>query len=549
MGQHEYMGSRGGDEAVHGTSPRGVPAQLFQAAGGRGLKEEVEHGVELFLVDNPAGIDFCGGFIGRDWSRFCCLEVYPGSHSCSVEGHIWKAPLLTKHAYIHCLSLSCGPRMDAAFVSPSLSLNNLSEVILIELEGAKTIKTWSQLFSLIESGVGILVNDDEVTEILAWQQREVSFAPTTPAKHRKVMDMIFGAEEEDVKPCRVIVSQLLPTTESSGDPMAVMVANWNKVVDSLERVQLAVPRLEYLLEKMTQDSEACMEGIDAKIMMVRAQVGKPPENFEGVPVPDLWNLAIHFESNLQELWTTLFGMNAGLKVAQSQIKLQKRAIVDSSLLKQHVEQAHAFMGKVYNEVVFTQQEMVKMQCASHSSGDAALGAMLAALEAQTCALEQNDVTSGSMMDLVKEMVEHLGLMEVETGNLKSSIGGDVVKIGSQAFHLSGEVEVWLTELGGDGDWADVFFDFISMLETCLDVSHMSDEHFAREGAAHKGGYESLMSGHVLSSFSTTVPALFNKVTGGPFSWIPTFKDWDSEDEWEGLVPDVNRRLLQWTKQH
>jgi len=54
----------GGDEAVHGTSPRGVPAQLFQVAGGRGLKEEVKNGVELFLVDSPAGIDFCGGFIG-----------------------------------------------------------------------------------------------------------------------------------------------------------------------------------------------------------------------------------------------------------------------------------------------------------------------------------------------------------------------------------------------------------------------------------------------------------------------------------------------------
>jgi len=63
MGQCEYRGL-GGDEAVHCTSPRGVPAQLFQVAGGQDLKEEVEHGVELFLVDNPAGIDFCGGFIG-----------------------------------------------------------------------------------------------------------------------------------------------------------------------------------------------------------------------------------------------------------------------------------------------------------------------------------------------------------------------------------------------------------------------------------------------------------------------------------------------------
>jgi len=179
MGQSEYRGSEGGDEDVHGASPRGVPAQLFLAAGGRGLKAEVEQGVELFLVDNPAGRDFCGGFIGRERSRFCCLQVYPGSHSCSVEGHIWKAPLLTEHAYIWCLPSSRGPRMDAAFVSPALSLNNLSEVILSELEGTKTIETWSRLFSLIESGVGISVNDNEVMEILARQQREVLFAPTT----------------------------------------------------------------------------------------------------------------------------------------------------------------------------------------------------------------------------------------------------------------------------------------------------------------------------------------------------------------------------------
>jgi len=64
------------------------------------------------------------------------------------------------------------------------------------------------------------------------------------------------------------------------------------------------------------------------------------------------------------------------------------------------------MGKVYNEVLFTQQEMLKMQQTSHSSGDAALGATLAALEARTSALEQSDVMSGSMMDLVlKETVE------------------------------------------------------------------------------------------------------------------------------------------------
>jgi len=548
MGQSEYRGSEGGDEAVHGAAPKGVPAQLF-LGGGWGLKEEVQDGVELFLVDNPPGVDFCGDFIGRERSRFCCILNDADNRGCPVEGHVRKAPLLTDHAYIRCLPSSRGPRMDAAFVSPALCLTHLSDIVMLELDGIKTIENWSRVFSLVESGVGILDDEDKVIEMLAKQQKEVSFAPTTPAKGRRLTELEVGLAEIDSKPRGAIVGCLMPTSESPGESIAVMVANWNKVVDSLEQVQLAVPRLEYLLERMTEESETCMEGIDAKIMLVRAQVGKPPENFKGVPAPDLWNSAVHFESNLQELRTTMLGMNAGLKDARSQIELQKRAAVDSALLKQQVEQVHSFMGKVYGEVIFAQQEMLKMQRASQSSGDAALGATLAALEACTSALERNDVTSGSMMELVKETAEHLGLMEVETGNLKSSIGGDVVKIGSRAFHSSGEIEVWLAELGGDGDWADVFFDFISMLETCLDVSRTSDEHFAREGAAHKGGYESLMSGRVLSSFSTTVPALFNKATGGPFSRILTFKDWDSEDEREGLVPDVNRRLLQWTEQH
>jgi len=87
------------------------------------------------------------------------------------------------------------------------------------------------------------VGNDEVMEILAQQQWEVSFAPTMPAKRRKMMEMDATMEEEDVKPHGAIVSWLLPLTEATGDPMAIVVVNWNKVVDLLEQVQLTVPRL------------------------------------------------------------------------------------------------------------------------------------------------------------------------------------------------------------------------------------------------------------------------------------------------------------------
>jgi len=200
---------------VHGAAPRGVLAQLFLGAGGQGLKEEVqevEHGVELFWVDQPPGVDFCGGFIGRECSRFCCILVELNGHGCSVEGHVRKAPLLPEHAYIRCLPSTRRPRMDATFVSPALCLTNLSDIVLLELDGIKTIETWSRLFSLIESGVGILDDEDEVIELLAKQQKEVSFAPTTPAKRRKVTEMEAGLAEVDSKPRGAMVSRLMPTT-------------------------------------------------------------------------------------------------------------------------------------------------------------------------------------------------------------------------------------------------------------------------------------------------------------------------------------------------
>jgi len=50
---------------------------------------------------------------------------------------------MVDHAYIECLPTLRGPRMDAAFVSPALNMKDLSEVILLELEGLKTIETWS----------------------------------------------------------------------------------------------------------------------------------------------------------------------------------------------------------------------------------------------------------------------------------------------------------------------------------------------------------------------------------------------------------------------
>ncbi len=87
--------------------------------------------------------------------------------------------------------------MEAAFVSLALCLTNLSDIVLLELDGIKTIETWSRLFSLIESGVGILDDEDEVIELLAKQQKEDSFAPMTPAKCQKVTEMEAGLAKVD----------------------------------------------------------------------------------------------------------------------------------------------------------------------------------------------------------------------------------------------------------------------------------------------------------------------------------------------------------------
>jgi len=543
----ELLGSEGGGVAG-GFQPigstMGVPSQLF--VGG----EDSEDQVGVVLVEHDPGVDICGGWVGRDKSRFCCAPVSSslGSvNSCGVEAHTKKAPLACRHAYIRCLPMRCA---DTAYVSPSLDYTFLPDTLLSRLTGTATIEHWSRLFSMLASSdEDEHIDEEQVEDLVARQNKSVSFMPTTPGKRLKLSN--FPELEDTPSPPDIKLEWLSPTAETTGDPYALVVANWNKMVDLVDRMRRSIPRLEFAVDNITAETSQLIEAVDSKVSVLYSQAGAPPKGYIGVPAPDLWGSVRGISSELSDLWTTVTTLNGSLRDSRVQIDNHQRSIRESAALRDRVNEIHNFVGTLISEVSLTQRELLNMQNGTQPGGHGDAAELVSELLSRVGALERKEIVSAATNDMVKQALTRIGDIEIETGNIKSTMGGDIVRIDDRPFHTPDELQTWVEDhMGGQGI-CDVFFDFTSMLETLQDVSMGSTGLMGTESVSSKAGHTSLINGRILSSFATTVPDLFNAKTTStvPFSRIPTYKSWDARDHRQGLVPDVKRRLIQWKEQH
>jgi len=342
----------------------GVPSQLF--VGG----EDLEDQVGVVLVEHEPGVDICGGWVGRDKSHFCCAPISSSLgliNSCGVEAHIKKAPVACMHAYIRCLPMR---RADAAYISPSLEYSFLPDTLLSRLTGMATIEHWSRLFSMLSStDVDEHLDDEQVEDLVARQNKSVSFMLTTPRKRLKLS--IFPELEDTASPREVKLERVSPTGETTGDPFALVVANWNKMVDLVDRIRRSVPRLEYTVDNITAETSQLIEAVDSKVSVLYSQAGAPPKGYIGVPAPDLWGSVRGITSELSDLRTTVTTLNGALRDSRVQIDNHQRSILESATLRDRVNEIHNFVGSLITEVSLTQRELLNMQNVTQT-GDTAM---------------------------------------------------------------------------------------------------------------------------------------------------------------------------------
>ena len=513
--------------------------------------EEVDVGV--LLVDVGAGADVCGGFVGKDKSKFCCVALGEGRSGCGVLTHQKKAPLKARHAYIRCPPAR-GSKADTAFLTPSLDTGPLPDVFKSKLLQEQPVAMWSIYFATVQDTTNELSEENQV-ELLDRGSRQVLFS-ATPAKSTVGRPFRSGNEDDDGSdvesdtkwpPLGAPIPEGSPT---SLDDKVVVGSQIRAITQVLDQVRIRLPKAEGAICRLGDDTAKALDGVDSKLTGLYGWTGEPDKEVVKIaPSPQLWGCMGSVLSTLQgqekqitELREHLAKTNAALSDAQKRLATQQSAVSRANAAKEASEGLKSFVARLY-------QDFEELKMASGNGGLTPTAACdIADLKARLDDVEIRAQSELPMESVVRELTERLETLEVDSSGFKLSLGGEVVKVNDQPFHSATELEDWLVDKVASEGVIDVWFDVVSMLETLQDVSRGTNEQMDSQSRAKKGGHDSLLAGRVVNSFATTIPEVFTKTNGDPFSKIGSFKEWNGRDGRTGLVPRVKKLIDIWKPQ-
>lgn len=131
--------------------------------------------------------------------------------------------------------------------------------------------------------------------------------------------------------------------------------------------------------------------------------------------------------------------------------------------------------------------------------------------------------------------------------IKASLGGEVVKMDNEAFHLAEEVKEWIVDcVRPVSGTYEFFFDVTSMLESLQDSGRTSDEAVDSQALSRKANHRFVSAARMLNSFGVSVPQVMNKKNSlKPFSLVPSCAKWKSNDGQSGFVKTIRKSLQLW----
>jgi hypothetical protein len=457
--------------------------------------------VEVFIMtDSSPGSNVCCGYVGKDRSRFCCSPTaFEAQGTCGIMSHINKAPVEESHAYVR----APGKRV-AAFLNPSVSVNEIPAELRGTLIGSKPVSAWALLLSTyLELG-------DEVTqETILELEIEPSYGPT-PKKRKvrmaepgKKRARLFGEEE--------ISAMKAPEPSPGGSggppPQAMSGAKWNALVSMVER---AGDQVDGIKDDMLE--------INSKIARIHATVGSRPDN-RFLPAVTMWDCVAE---------------NTGVSA-----RLEKEAIGPGMGGGDRLSKIMLSVSAIETEIGLLQSTQASVRTA--------LGGVASALNVGAAKHHPVPLVSSASSSDVEA---RLGDAEAELTRIKSTMGGDAVRIASTPYHHPHGVSQWITAQVPGGDYIELCYDVVSMFEVLGDTSTSTDNKMDSQARAKKGGHKSLREARIVNSFSTVVPARFqtSRASQEYFSAITSFEAWDAQDGMNGFVPKADKDMERWTEQ-
>ena len=280
----ELLGSVGGEVS----SPEGDAFDVFDA----GVGEDVS--VEIELIQGGAGIDVCGGFIGKEKSKFCCAELVEGTSGCGLASHVRKANLVPGCAYIRCPPTR-GQKTPCAYLRPFLNTKPLPDSFKAQMSRSQPVSGWHYFFATVQETTDDLPQAG-VEDLLERGSRPVTFK-ATPAKSLRQPFVTTNWTE----PYPTEAFGPLPNASpDSTDDEVVLGAQLKAVLRVLSEMRDRVPKAEGAVLKLSSETADAIEKVDSKVMGLYGLTGEPDGALvESAPSPQLWGCVESLLSSLQ----------------------------------------------------------------------------------------------------------------------------------------------------------------------------------------------------------------------------------------------------------
>jgi hypothetical protein len=161
--------------------------------------------------------------------------------------------------------------------------------------------------------------------------------------------------------------------------------------------------------------------------------------------------------------------------------------------------------------------------------------------------EGGDVNDPAISSITADVARLL----MDNRTIKASLGGEIVKIDNEAFHSADEVKSWIVDCVGASSSGiyEFFFDVTSMLESLQDSGRTSDEAMDSQAVLRKANHRSISAARMLKlvwNFGSSSHE--SKALSEPFSLVPNYAQWKSNDGRSGLVETIRKSFQLWETQ-
>jgi hypothetical protein len=318
------------------------------------------------------------------------------------------------------------------------------------------------------------------------------------------------------------------------------VKQWNSLVTYVSSLKSDLSKALEVIEILADVTDKSLEAVGDQVIHLRGSIGSRPRSLgPNLLALDLWTNVSKMSDEVADA-KIYSGPSSYASMMRSMVETSNKVLKKHAMLIKTLEYVKAeYVGQVkplevaLEDVVSDLYEpegtfnkvLMDVFLAGAGNNMPCLQAKFEALEGQVKELSGMNMggdTLGINGPSFTSLKSDVARLLEDNRTIKASLGGEIVKIDSEAFHSADEVKHWIEDCVGPatGTYA-FFFNVTLMLESLQDLGRSSDVALDSQAISRKVNLRSVSAARMLNSFGVSVPQVMNRKNNSkPFSLVP-----------------------------